>query len=181
MATENKLVQYSAMAISFLFFKEADAAAVYTNIDPDTVVNDNLEVFRLDMDNNGTYDFAFLKFTGTGYTYWSEEYLYFFYMHASPQISNNAIAGLSVVIDPSYGGFTLYYPYALLVNDLVYEELNFQNDFYQVLAARVLNEDGVAIIDRGFWYCLLYTSDAADERSSVDLGGRRIINKKNDC
>ena len=31
------------------------------------------------------------------------------------------------------------------------------------------------------WYpyrCLLYTSDAADERSSVDLGGRRIIKKK---
>src|SRR5678816_639686 len=32
----------------------------------------------------------------------------------------------------------------------------------------------------GFIYndCLLYTSDAADERSSVDLGGRRIIKKK---
>src|SRR5678809_1465243 len=29
--------------------------------------------------------------------------------------------------------------------------------------------DGVSIC------CLLYTSDAADERSSVDLGGRRII------
>ena len=27
-------------------------------------------------------------------------------------------------------------------------------------------------------HCLLYTSDAADERSSVDLGGRRIIKKK---
>ena len=26
--------------------------------------------------------------------------------------------------------------------------------------------------------CLLYTSDAADERSSVDLGGRRVITKK---
>ena len=26
--------------------------------------------------------------------------------------------------------------------------------------------------------CLLYTSDAADERSSVDLGGRRLIEKK---
>ena len=26
--------------------------------------------------------------------------------------------------------------------------------------------------------CLLYTSDAADERLSVDLGGRRIIKKK---
>ena len=39
---------------------------------------------------------------------------------------------------------------------------------------------------RGHWLarreshssCLLYTSDAADERSSVDLGGRRIIKKK---
>ena len=30
-----------------------------------------------------------------------------------------------------------------------------------------------------FLTCLLYTSDAADERSSVDLGGRRIIKKKN--
>ena len=30
-------------------------------------------------------------------------------------------------------------------------------------------------IDR--YRCLLYTSDAADERSSVDLGGRRIIKK----
>ena len=29
-----------------------------------------------------------------------------------------------------------------------------------------------------FRTCLLYTSDAADERSSVDLGGRRIIKKK---
>ena len=29
-----------------------------------------------------------------------------------------------------------------------------------------------------FTYCLLYTSDAADEEDSVDLGGRRIIKKK---
>eukprot|EP00658_Telonema_sp_P-2_P034699 TRINITY_DN2531_c0_g1_i2.p2 TRINITY_DN2531_c0_g1~~TRINITY_DN2531_c0_g1_i2.p2 ORF type:complete len:129 (-),score=20.25 TRINITY_DN2531_c0_g1_i2:42-428(-) len=27
-------------------------------------------------------------------------------------------------------------------------------------------------------FCLLYTSDAADEEDSVDLGGRRIIKKK---
>ena len=31
---------------------------------------------------------------------------------------------------------------------------------------------------REIYTCLLYTSDAADERSSVDLGGRRIIKKK---
>ena len=32
------------------------------------------------------------------------------------------------------------------------------------------------LMDEGYT-CLLYTSDAADERSSVDLGGRRIIKK----
>src|SRR5678810_508259 len=37
------------------------------------------------------------------------------------------------------------------------------------LVDRVITRD-VSTMD-----CLLYTSDAADERSSVDLGGRRII------
>ena len=35
-----------------------------------------------------------------------------------------------------------------------------------------------AIVQDRVYACLLYTSDAADERSSVDLGGRRIIKKK---
>ena len=36
----------------------------------------------------------------------------------------------------------------------------------------------LSMISQRSWTCLLYTSDAADERSSVDLGGRRIIKKK---
>ena len=43
----------------------------------------------------------------------------------------------------------------------------------QQLASKVGN-DAISAI----YACLLYTSDAADERSSVDLGGRRIIKKK---
>ncbi len=41
---------------------------------------------------------------------------------------------------------------------------------------------GICVTVPGYsmgYFCLLYTSDAADERSSVDLGGRRIIKKKN--
>src|SRR5678809_520447 len=37
---------------------------------------------------------------------------------------------------------------------------------------------GFVILLTAYENCLLYTSDAADERSSVDLGGRRIIKKK---
>ena len=41
------------------------------------------------------------------------------------------------------------------------------------------DQDPRLAVDDDLWNaCLLYTSDAADERSSVDLGGRRIIKKK---
>ena len=45
-------------------------------------------------------------------------------------------------------------------------------------AEREGNYEKVAKIRYDDLPCLLYTSDAADERSSVDLGGRRIIKKK---
>ena len=38
--------------------------------------------------------------------------------------------------------------------------------------------EGLSSYKDKLYLCLLYTSDAADERSSVDLGGRRIIKKK---
>ena len=46
-----------------------------------------------------------------------------------------------------------------------------------VMARKYLTQMGVTVLTNTF-VCLLYTSDAADERSSVDLGGRRIIKKK---
>ena len=62
-------------------------------------------------------------------------------------------------------------------------------DSHQGIAVEFLHqpvEIGHAALDVLGWIggvghakaCLLYTSDAADERSSVDLGGRRIIKKQ---
>ena len=46
-------------------------------------------------------------------------------------------------------------------------------------AARLVDKGaGVAYLQRRAVTRLLYTSDAADERSRVDLGGRRLIKKK---
>ena len=45
------------------------------------------------------------------------------------------------------------------------------------LAIEVVDPEYVEVLTKHY-ACLLYTSDAADERSSVDLGGRRIIKKK---
>ena len=48
----------------------------------------------------------------------------------------------------------------------------------QAAAAPGLRQEEVLNVQPFPIGCLLYTSDAADERSSVDLGGRRIIKKK---
>ena len=57
-----------------------------------------------------------------------------------------------------------------------------QNKGYPVELANKLFDLMAMFAEYGFnksHTCLLYTSDAADERSSVDLGGRRILKKKN--
>ena len=37
----------------------------------------------------------------------------------------------------------------------------------------------LSLVYKGLYsFCLLYTSDAADEEDSVDLGGRRFLKKK---
>ena len=46
------------------------------------------------------------------------------------------------------------------------------------IARTVFDGRGLLYLATIIGTCLLYTSDAADERSSVDLGGRRIIKKK---
>ena len=48
----------------------------------------------------------------------------------------------------------------------------------RTFAGELLAADRRRQIGQRFKVCLLYTSDAADERSSVDLGGRRIIKNK---
>ena len=48
----------------------------------------------------------------------------------------------------------------------------------KAIDVRISDEIPSAFVMGLIYPCLLYTSDAADERSSVDLGGRRIIKKK---
>ena len=54
-----------------------------------------------------------------------------------------------------------------------------KNDLITILGPTATGKTKLAVQLAEYFNCLLYTSDAADERSSVDLGGRRIIKKKN--
>ena len=74
---------------------------------------------------------------------------------------------------PSNGKTVKYRPFLVREEKILILALESQ-DQKQITNAvkQVLKE---CVITKGIKICLLYTSDAADERSSVDLGGRRII------
>eukprot|EP00658_Telonema_sp_P-2_P066455 TRINITY_DN55470_c0_g1_i3.p2 TRINITY_DN55470_c0_g1~~TRINITY_DN55470_c0_g1_i3.p2 ORF type:complete len:116 (-),score=17.61 TRINITY_DN55470_c0_g1_i3:39-386(-) len=70
-------------------------------------------------------------------------------------------AGRFLESNPSFSGNHLVHPAAGPSRKMLASHLAFR-----------------VIRHKSSYLCLLYTSDAADEEDSVDLGGRRIIKKK---
>ena len=91
--------------------------------------------------------------------------------------------GLSSDVSYNYAPFNNYFERnfdsPLYVAGKIYKNNNYISLLYGIVGDDLYpvlfnyKNDGTKIDS-----CLLYTSDAADERSSVDLGGRRIIKKK---
>ena len=66
----------------------------------------------------------------------------------------------------------------MCIRDRQFSELPNQFELITPLSILFANFGSLKKQQNEYYTCLLYTSDAADERSSVDLGGRRIIKKK---
>ncbi len=145
--------QYTCMAIAFLAIQNIQAEVIYTDVDPDILLDDNGEVSALDMDLNGTIDFAFLKNIGAYYTDWGSELKYFTALRCGPQIMENEVAGSYFTVGSAmYSSYITERPYALPENFDVDIMLSFQNDGYQLMAKRVFNEDGDLINYGGNWW-----------------------------
>ena len=80
-------------------------------------------------------------------------------------------ATISIII------FLLFY-FISVSQQSKFSKVYFDNNFEVKSNGMAKSNDGGLIVCGEYDSCLLYTSDAADERSSVDLGGRRIIKKK---
>lgn len=128
--------KYSGMAGVFLLIPAInDAQAIYTDLEPDIEIQFDEETAGIDMDNNGTNDFAFLKTSGGYYFYWTftstQVYRFRHRIWAGPQIPSNSIAG-DYDYD-SYAGPITYFPYALLSGTPINDELSWQNWGFQIM------------------------------------------------
>eukprot|EP00656_Telonema_subtile_P003902 TRINITY_DN11765_c0_g1_i2.p2 TRINITY_DN11765_c0_g1~~TRINITY_DN11765_c0_g1_i2.p2 ORF type:complete len:140 (+),score=0.18 TRINITY_DN11765_c0_g1_i2:182-601(+) len=95
------------------------------------------------------------------------------------------IAHIRVRIDASGGNFIVTHFTALGTVGAHGDELATGPDLIVAVGAHAWAPLWRPVLAGGRWCpysalipCLLYTSDAADEEDSVDLGGRRIIKKK---
>ncbi len=148
--------EYSAFAACFLITQtEASAEAVYNDISPDTLIDQELETFAVDLNNDGLIDFAFLRrsFSFLKTTY-SSNYItsHFSALIVGPEQFGNQIAGTMNTISPSYGATTNYYPYAIPFNEMIDENMDFQYDGYQFLAFRFKGEYSSYWPFGGRWY-----------------------------
>src|SRR5678815_60290 len=89
------------------------------------------------------------------------------------------------VYDSMYAGIEQLKP-GNTTADVVKKFPHYDDDEYTTVTLQQFAHSIGITLYEGMWMsraysmkypCLLYTSDAADERSSVDLGGRRIIKK----
>ena len=81
------------------------------------------------------------------------------------------------------GNFTLRTPELTTLRNLPFTNSDFvsvSSNLYEFpLSLIAFDKSGnELLIEETFLICLLYTSDAADDMQCVDLGGRRIIKKK---
>jgi len=160
------LQQYSGLAGALLIMHgNADAQAIYTDVEPDVTLQYDGEYLYIDMDLDGSNDFFLLKeshyFTNTFY----EIYRFNHVIYAGPNFNpENSIAARMVT--HSEGGATTYFPYALEAGIMINSDINFQYGHYQLMAI------GFYKIDETPWSWNYYIGYWTPNKDSLYLGVR---------
>lgn len=147
-----KLSNYSAFAITFLCMHSAEAKVVYTDIEPDYVLDSDWDHAMLDIDNNGSVEFSFWNISYYTFSF-ATTYIEKIWAGAIGD-SRNEIAGVT-----SYHVSLKYLPYALPIGLSINSELSFQNWAYQRMAWKISfsttsweGEVFNIISNGGYWY-----------------------------
>lgn len=147
------LKEYSLLASALLSGLKGYSDIVYTNPEPDGVLEFNDDVAYIDMDASGTVDVEF----HVGRAFCATEYYQTIYsVNFNLQIPNtmyNRVAGSFFTIgDVMYSSFQTYRPYAIPVNYLIGPVLSFQDNHWQLLAYLQEDLDGNLLDAAGKWY-----------------------------
>lgn len=131
--------QYAGLAAGFLLLhQQAQTQVVYTDIEPDLEFQDDGDFQYIDMNDDGIYEFGFLKSTNIISTLSSPglntTWYYRVAIWVGPAAIGPQIAGESV--HNSSAGGTYYFPYALNQGAIISNDLEFQAGGFQLMASK---------------------------------------------
>lgn len=140
---KNNLKNYSAFAALLLIHNEFELSSqvIYSDLDPDVLLEFDYDNLLINMDANESFDFLLLKTSGTWYTSYFETY----FLHqdfAGPYYESNQIAGR--LVTHGAGGASTYLAYKLQYGELIDEsQITFYNAPGQQLASLAGNGIGI--------------------------------------
>ncbi len=147
------LQKYSGFAGVFLLLhNDTFSQAIYTDINPDVVLDEPDEIFGIDLDDDGLNDFNFFNESFKTTVFYMNLANVKALLVGAFDTMQNGIVGSTGFLSGS-GGFTYYRPYALEQDELIGSSDNFYNDNYQTLAKEIDKFDSpFSNTHLGNWY-----------------------------
>ncbi|MBK6730443.1 MAG: T9SS type A sorting domain-containing protein [Bacteroidetes bacterium] len=154
MKKKYSLTQYSLAAGAILAPVAAFSQAVYTDIDPDIILDEPGEHWGFDLDDDGLNDFNFFNTLLQSYMWPIGDASAYRIWVGAFDTMQNGIAGSQKTILGYYGTFYQYYPFALDSGITVDQYLNFENWNYQRVACQTFFVFGSSIVSwtGGNWF-----------------------------
>jgi len=133
MSKKFSLLQYSTAAVALLGVTTASSQVIYTDIDPDVVLDEPNEMFGIDLDADGLNDFNFFNESFTTTVFYGDLANVKALFVGAFDTMQNGIIGQTVYLSGA-GGYTYFQP-SVLEQGFVINDINvFFNDNYQTLA-----------------------------------------------
>jgi len=136
MKNKFSLLQYSAAAVALIGATAASSQVIYTNVDPDVVLDEPDEMFGIDLDDDGLNDFNFFNESYSGTVFYMDiGNVKALLVGAFDSIQNGLIGNTAYL--SGAGGYTYFQPSAL-DSEVVINSFNlFLNNNYQTLAKTI--------------------------------------------
>jgi len=152
MKPKYSLLDYSLTAAAFLHAAAVNSQAVFTDINPDVILDEPGELFGIDLDEDGLNDFNFINKSFTTTVFYDDIANVKAIFVGAFDTMQNGIVGSTGYISGG-GGYNYYKPYAISNNDLINGSDNFYNLNYQTLVAIAARLEWPYIVSpQGNWY-----------------------------
>lgn len=150
MKSKFSILQYSISAAALLQGAAAFSQAIYTDVDPDIILDEPGESWGFDLDADGLNDFNFFNksFTTTVF-YMDQANVKALFAGAFDTMQN----GINGSLGSLSGGYLYYRPYALEISIQISDINNFYNNNYQTLAVEIdVFDSPFPPFHQGNWY-----------------------------